>query len=118
MIRRTLLVFGLVVGLSGPSWGATQLYTGVVEGGNSCNVVNASTKDRVVTVEIFNFDGTLSFGSTVPLGPGLVFGVAAIPIGTQAYCKITVNTGGSRAVRGTFCRSVAGICTGGVAEAR
>lgn len=118
MIRRALMVSGVVIGFCGSAWGATKLYTGVVEGGNSCNVVNVSTKTRQIRVEIFNFDGTLAFGSSLSLGPGTVAGVTAITLGTQSYCRITVDTGGSRAVRGTFCRSEAGICTAGIAEAR
>ncbi len=95
-ITKVLITTALTLGMSQSTHAAT-LYTPVLEAGTltdgvTCRALNVGTKEKVVTIEIFNDDGELVRSKTATLSPGqgtLLDDESAVFLSTGRYCRIT-----------------------------
>jgi hypothetical protein len=125
MLCRLLMIAMLPLALSGTAYAAGVLITPPPENNDSvngslkCQVLNVSSETLSVTIQIFNFAGGQSLDEyTNPtLAPGRTDTRSTSDI-TARWCKITVNDGKKKDVKGTLCvfQSGTGCLASTVAE--
>jgi len=98
------LIAALLVVSSAPAQAKTVLYTPFVDVGAThlgCSVVNVSKKELSVTIDWFDFTGTVKNTDTVDVLPG--HAAFSTFTGTQVlFCRFTFD-GGKNSVRAAYC---------------
>ena len=98
-------IVGMVVASSGPAWAVQALYTAPARVGWGadkmyCTVVNAGTTPVVVTLESYDYQGTMEgAGPQVTLQPGEGDYIDNAT-GNDSYCRIVVQQGNKKNLRG------------------
>lgn len=104
-----LVVAGILVSAHAAASGASDLFTSPVDRSGkefSCFVLNAGDRDIAVRVDIIDLSGESVSGAqpfVLAPGTGNGFGIGVAVGQPFVYCKITVDRGHKKDVRGSYC---------------